>query len=412
MNYLTYNDTNMLTTTQERRALVPELRRAYRAMEQLRVSGEQGFFDLPFDSSIVKKLTPIVQRLQKQFDQLLVIGIGGSDLGARTLYQAVGGSKMRLRFLSNTDPDSLQILLDQTDWKRTAVNVVSKSGTTLETTVLFEIIRQHVQKQLGKSAHAKHIVATTQTSDASALYQLAKREGYAVVEHPTNVGGRFSVLSSVGLFPTMCSGTDVRRLLVGARWMEQHRRETKEKSIPARFTTHHIAHMQAGRDIHVVMPYAESLFPFAMWFRQLWGESLGKKKNGVCVGPTPIAAFGPADQHSQIQLYNEGPDNKVITFILPDRFKRDIRIKGYPSTSSIQRALCQGTAAALTYHNRPNGTLHIPSVSPESVGALLMMYETATAYMAQLLGVNAFDQPGVEKGKAEARRILEGVSSV
>ncbi len=155
------------------------------------------------------------------------------------------------------------------------------------------------------------------------------------------------------------------------------------------------------------MPYAETLFPFAMWFRQLWGESLGKKKNGVSVGPTPIAAFGPADQHSQIQLYNEGPDNKVITFILPDRFKRDIRIKGYPSTTSIQRALCQGTATALKHNGRPNGTLHIPSVSPESVGALLMMYETATAYMAQMLGVNAFDQPGVERGKSEALKLLK-----
>lgn len=406
MSYLTYDDANMMTSAREQKAFMPLLRDAHKNLDALRLSGAQGFFDLPFDRQAVKNVLPIATALQKKFDQLLVIGIGGSDLGARMLYQAVGGSKMSLRFLTNTDPDALGILFNQTDWHRTVVNVVSKSGTTLETMSLFEIVRDQMRKKLGTTACKKQIVVTTQTHDSSLLYTLAKREGYVVIPHPDNVGGRFSVLSTVALFPLACSGANVKRILDGAAWLEQHRRTDKEKSIPARFTTHHYLHMKEGRDLHVLMPYANTLFSFAMWYRQLWGESLGKKKNNVSVGPTPIAAFGPQDQHSQIQLYNEGPDNKVITFILPNRFKRAIRIPRGPSLTLIQRALCEGTAAALAHNGRPNGTLHIPSISPESIGALIMMYETATAYMGELLGINTFDQPGVEAGKKEAVRIL------
>jgi glucose-6-phosphate isomerase len=407
-NLLKYDDENMMTPAAQMKAVGKHLAEGHARMAQLRQSGEQGFFDLPYDLSGAKRIAVTARRIQQRFKTLLVIGIGGSDLGARMLYAAVGGSRMKLRFLTNPDPDAVGSLLDETDWKRTAVNVVSKSGTTLETSALFEVARTALIKAVGKTRHLEHVVATTEPSESSALFRLARQNGYDVLPHPTNVGGRFAALSNVGLFPAACSGADIRAVLKGARWLEDWRRHDKERSLPARFTTHHYLGYQAGRSIHVLMPYAEALFPFAMWYRQLWAESLGKRRGKNFVGPTPVAAYGPADQHSQIQLYNEGPDDKLITFIQPDRFKRAISVSGGMELGRIMRAELQGTARALARHGRPNGTLHVPSVSPGAVGALIMMYETATAYMGELLGINAFDQPGVEAGKAEARKILAG----
>ncbi len=401
--FLTYDDAFMRTPHTALRAVQKDIRAAHGELERLRTSHEQGFFDLPSDLQAARVIEAHAARLQKRFHQLLVIGIGGSDLGARALYQAVGGRAMWLRFLTNPDPDVVAAELDQIDWKQTAVNVVSKSGTTLETMALFEIVRQTLAKHVGKAAHREHMIATTEESESSVLYALAKREGYAVAAHPTNVGGRFSALSVVALLPLACSGLDIRRLLAGAAWMESCRRVEKEHSLPSRFTTHHAIHTKAGRGIHVLMPYAPWLSSFSFWYRQLWAESLGKLPD---VGPTPVAALGPQDQHSQIQLYHDGPDDKVITFIEVDRFKRDIRVSKGPRLSEIIHAERAGTAEALFKKGKPNGTIHIPSLCPESLGALMMFYETAVAYMGQMLGVNAFDQPGVEHGKKLTREML------
>ncbi|NBS41622.1 glucose-6-phosphate isomerase [bacterium] len=420
MDLLFYDDANMRTTAAERKAFEPALKKAHKRLDDLRASNAQGFFDLPFDTKGLKTARASAKRLQAKFDRLIVIGIGGSDLGARMLHAALGGNKMRLTFVSNPDPETVSALLDEVNWKKTAICVVSKSGTTLETMSVFFVLRDALIAAVGAKSHAAHVVAITEASDASVLYQVATGAGYEVLEHPTNVGGRFSVLSVVGLFPAACAGADVAKLLRGAKTYELDRRSAGIKSSAARFTTHQLnSYLNHGRGIHVVMPYADALHPFGLWYRQLWAESLGKVRGDQHVGPTPIAAFGAIDQHSQIQLYVEGPDDKTVTFIQLDRFKRDIRVSGKLGGIPVALRFAQGktfgeilaaervgTSRALSASGHPNGTIHLPTINAESLGALIQMFLTATAYAGELLEINTYDQPGVEHGKREAKQIL------
>ncbi len=417
---ISYDDSHMLISAKDRKSVQKRLIAAHKQLESLRVSEEQGFFGLPDDSGTVRIVERLAKKVQAKFDRLIVIGIGGSDLGARTIWHALGEKKMSLEFVSNPDPETLYHVLATTDWSKTAINVISKSGTTLETMAVFMTLRQGLINAVGVAAHREHIVATTDPSEASTLYQIAMEEGYAILPHPLNVGGRYSVLSVVGLFPAAASGVNVRKLLAGAATVEAERRAKRVESIPARLATNqYLAMTQYGRDIHVLMPYADLLHEFGFWYRQIWAESLGKVRDGESVGPTPIAAFGAIDQHSQIQLYNEGPDNKTVTFIEVESFRRSLRVPkvwgdkqgiGYVgglSFADILHAERAGTEHALASHGRPSGTITIPNISEESLGALFMLFETATAYMGELLHVNAFNQPGVEAGKKEAKKILE-----
>jgi len=418
MSFLTYDDSHMLVSAKDRKSVQKRLVAAHKKLEALRLSDQQGFFELPFDAKSVQAVEKLAKKIQAKFDHLIVIGIGGSDLGARTIWHALGEKKMSLAFVGNPDPETLYHALASTDWSRTAINVISKSGTTLETMAIFMTLRKALIDAVGVAEHREHIVATTDPSDASTLYQIAMEEGYAILPHPLNVGGRFSVLSVVGLFPAVASGVNVRKLLEGAATVEAERRANMAESLPARFAANQFLSMQNDRDVHVLMPYADLLHEFGLWYRQLWAESLGKVCDGESVGPTPIAAFGAIDQHSQIQLYNEGPDNKTVTFVEVASFRRNLRVPkvwsdkqgiGYVgglSFADILHAERAGTEHALASRGRPSGTITIPKITEESLGALFMMFETATAYMGELLQVNAFNQPGVETGKKEACRIL------
>ncbi len=418
MSFLTYDDSRMLVSAKDRKSVQRRLIAAHKRLELLRTTDEQGFFELPFDVESLRAVEKLARNVQAKFEHMIVVGIGGSDLGARTIWHALGEKKMSLAFVSNPDPETLYHVLATTDWTRTAINVISKSGTTLETMTIFMTLREALIKAVGVAAHREHIVATTDPSDLSTLYQIAMEEGYAILPHPLNVGGRFSVLSVVGLFPAAASGVNVRKLLAGAATVEAERRANMTESVPARFAANQFLSMEKGRDIHVLMPYADLLHEFGLWYRQLWAESLGKVRDGESIGPTPIAAYGAIDQHSQIQLYNEGPDNKTVTFVEVESFRRNLRVPkvwgnkqgiGYVgglSFADILHAERGGTEHALASHGRPSGTITIPKITEESLGALFMMFETATAYMGELLQVNAFDQPGVEAGKKEARRIL------
>lgn len=411
---ISYDDANMRLSAAERKSLAKPLAAAHARVEAIRASGEQGFFDLPFASVLdVEKLARALKA--KRFTHLVVIGIGGSDLGARTVVHALGGETgMRVTFLSNPDPMTVARVVKDTDWRRTAVNVVSKSGTTLETMSVFGVIADALIKAVGQANYAKHVVATTDPTESSALYRLAHAEGFAVLPHPLTVGGRFSVLSVVGLFPAACAGVPVRALLAGARTVEETRRAEGVASLPARLALNQYASTRNGCGIHVLMPYADALSEFGFWYRQLWAESLGKDGRGA----TPIAAFGAIDQHSQIQLYTQGPSDKTVTFIEVTTFGRDLRVPKHwsgmdgvgdvagLSFTDILHAERSGTAHALSMGQRPNGTLTIPRLDGKTLGALFMAFELATVYAAELFEVNAYNQPGVEAGKKEAKRLL------
>jgi glucose-6-phosphate isomerase len=238
---------------------------------------------------------------------------------------------------------------------------------------------------------------------------------------PTDVGGRFSVLSPVGLLPAALVGIDVDGLLSGARRaIERSEADNLLQNPSALYAAlHWAADTQLGARIHVLMPYTDRLREFAEWYRQLWAESLGKRvdRNGkvVHVGPTPVAAVGATDQHSQVQLFMEGPFDKVITFITVEDFGMDVPIPNQPGVQEslppdlaylpghtlgeLLRAEYQATSAALTQMGRMNCTLRFPDLSAETLGEAIMFFQLATGYAGAWYGIDPFDQPGVELGK-------------
>ena len=297
----------------------------------------QGWLGSPDDAESLAEIQRLA-KAKRRFTTCLVIGIGGSDLGTRAAWHAIqsrtGG--MRLEYAGgNTDPDGLEDTLARIDWKKTLVNIISKSGDTLEPMATFFVVREMLKKKVGR-AFADHIVATTDASHG-ALRDLAIREGLCNARHPKKIGGRFSVLTSVGLFPLCCAGTDVKAMLRGAREIrDAFITQSPSMNDAIRFGAFHaIGDAHDGRNIHILMPYSERLRLFATWYRQLWAESLGKDGRG----PTPIAALGATDQHSQLQLYADGPEDKIVTFIEVERFDSARRVPStvFPSLNYARR---------------------------------------------------------------------------
>lgn len=382
--------------------------------------GEQGWLDLPTDKKMTARIAKAVASV-KHAETLLVLGIGGSDLGARAILQALPQKRRVLFAGGNTDPDELSAIFSQIDWKHAAVNIISKSGDTVEPMSAFFVARERLKKAIGKS-FAERIVATTDAAQGS-LAALAKKEGYARLIVPENVGGRFSVLSDVGLFPAAWAGVPVARLLAGAaREAQAFRHKAAEEQIAAVYAARHAGSYRDGRTVFVLMPYAARLQSFAFWYRQLIAESLGKRLNReggeVHAGPTPVAALGATDQHSQLQLYMEGPEDKVVTFIEIEKFAADVRVPKPPMSSDAFRGLAgrsfqdlihaerRFTAEALASVERPSGTLFLQRLDAEHLGALFQMFMHAIAYLGELLNVDAYNQPGVEEGKRRFRAWL------
>jgi glucose-6-phosphate isomerase len=425
---MVYDDANMRralvgkygVSPKEWSRILPELRTAKAAVLKLAKSGEQGFFDLPKDAEIRKACEKAARETRRQFTDLVVLGIGGSDLGARAINQALGGAKgkndVRLHFAgSSTDPNQILDLLKSVNLKKTAVNVVSKSGGTMETMSAFLILRDRLKKAVGKK-FAEHCIATTDPKKG-VLREIAKTEGYRTLPIPSNVGGRFSVLTACGLYPAAAMGADIGKMLDGARLIARgFAAETPNQNAACRYAGLHVTGMKKrGQNIHVVMPYNARMGEFARWVRQLVAESLGKKKGRkgktVFAGPTPVAALGPEDQHSQLQLYSEGPFDKLITMIGVARGEADVVIPraddlphgasrfGGHRLSDLITIERESTTESLRRNGRPTGTILLNRLDETSLGAIFMFFEITVALMAELLGVDAFDQPGVELSK-------------
>ncbi len=411
----------------ELRELQPRLKRARAAIIDQADTGVQGWMSLPDDREMMKRVERLAAS-KKGFNYCLVIGIGGSDLGARALYKALSSSvkagAMQLVFLGgNTDPYEIATTLKHLDLRKTLVTIISKSGETIEPMATFFVVREALQKAVGKDKAHHQIVAITDQGHG-ALWALSQREGYATLPVPSNVGGRFSVLSDVGLFPLACAGISVTKLLEGARAERDHFFSSSSMSSGALMyaSLQFLAYTKRKQHIHVLMPYAEQLREFGFWYRQLWAESLGKAldREGkiVNIGPTPVAALGATDQHSQIQLYAEGPRDKTVTCIEVENFGVSMNvprnIRSIPSLAflsgrsftDIIHAEREATITALRTQQRPNGTIFIPSISPVSIGSLIMFFELATAVCGELFEIDAYNQPGVEGGKQEMHRLL------
>jgi glucose-6-phosphate isomerase len=400
-----------------------------------RKTGETPFRDLPYNKGISKRVNTLVKTLQKECNYLVVLGIGGSALGNIALDTALRpflpdpkdkqSGRPQLFVFDNVDPDQFGSFLDyiKPQLKRTVFNVISKSGRTSETAAQFMIVREMLIDALGKAGYQKQVVATTDAR-AGTLRTIADIDKLETLEVPDGVGGRFSVLSAVGLFSAAMCGINLNQLLAGARDMDARVKTTRFLENPAAINAainyHYYTH---GKPISVMMPYSFALKDMADWYRQLWAESLGKKldldKREVWIGPTPIKALGTTDQHSQVQLYREGPNDKLFTFLQVNNFAKSLKIGPAPDCSPELGFLAgkkmstlfnnekKATEYALMESNRPNLTVIFDKVNAYTVGQFIYLYEVTTSFMGALLDINPYDQPAVELGK-EATFALMG----
>jgi glucose-6-phosphate isomerase len=410
------------------KGLAPRLGAFHQDLAAQSESGRLGFMELPYQGQIVKEIRLVAKPLLDWCWDVVVLGIGGSALGARALHQALCHPQHNkfpmarrqhrpgLWVADNIDPDYLYGLLDGLDMRRTGFNVISKSGNTAETLAQFLWIYRLLQGRAGAAKARERFIITTDP-EKGPLRSLVAREHLPSLAVPPNVGGRFSVLSAVGLLPAALAGIEVEELLAGARFMDQRLKvAAPDQNLAYRLAALFYLYATAkARPNLVFMPYASSLAGMADWFCQLWAESLGKQHdlagNVVHAGSTPIRALGTTDQHSQLQLYMEGPPDKLVAFLVSDNFKHHLEIPDlYPdqealsylgghSLNELLRIEQQATAFNLMKAGRPNLTLHLPEINPFTIGQLIYLLEVVTVAAAFLFGVNAFDQPGVEGGK-------------
>ncbi|MFV0519156.1 MAG: glucose-6-phosphate isomerase [Lachnospirales bacterium] len=402
----------------------------------MRKANKLEWMDLPYtQDEIVTDIIEYVNEVKNDFDAFVVLGIGGSALGPLSVQQAINHPFYnelpkekrkgfpKLYILDNVDPEKLLGLFEIIDVEKCLFNVISKSGSTSETMSQYMIIREMLLKKLGEGNFTKNIVCTTDKENGN-LIKIAKEEGYKTFYVPGGVGGRFSELSPVGLLPAAFCGIDIKEMLEGAKVMDILCKDEDYYKNPAyMFAILSFLAMKKGKNITVVMPYADSLKYISDWFAQLWAESLGKRvdKNGneVFAGQTPVKALGATDQHSQVQLYAEGPFDKMIVLLGVDEYKGELEIpKTYQNIPSLgflggntQNKLIKveqdATEYALMKAGKMNMTITLPKVNENTLGQLLYMFEVATAFCGELLNIDAFNQPGVEEGKNATYAMLD-----
>ncbi len=419
-------------------AQVDEMAQAAKAaqenVQKNRGAGWLGWTELPYNQSeIVAKIEKVAGSIRTQFEAFVVLGIGGSALGPIAIQQALNHlhyndlpadkrNGPRFYVEDNVDPERMKALLDVIDVEKTCFNIITKSGATAETMSQYLIISSLLKQKVGEGWQ-KHIVATTDTEKGN-LIKLAHKEGFELFYIPASVGGRFSELCPVGLLPAAVCGIDIRGMLEGAAEMDKrcHSDDVWKNPALLEATLQYILMQDMDINIQVVMPYADSLKYMADWFCQLWAESLGKNvtRKGMAInaGQTPTKALGVTDQHSQLQLYTEGPYDKVITLLKVGAYRNEYTIPhgceefanvaflGGKSLNQLIDAERQGTEYALYRSGRMSQTITLPEVNANTIGQLIYFFELATAYAGELLDIDAFNQPGVEESKIASYAVL------
>jgi glucose-6-phosphate isomerase len=390
--------------------------------------GDYEFLKLGEQAALVARLDAWKATLRGRFDHLIVLGIGGSALGAKALLNALKptawnelsaaerGGVPTLTVLENVDPVTISSTLARFDPRRTLVNVISKSGGTAETLAQYLIVRKWLEDAVGADQARAQLVITTDP-EKGALRAIARDESITAFDVPPAVGGRYSVLTAVGLVPAAVLDIDVAQLLAGAKSAADAAANPDfAANAAARWSAWQWqAQLSRAANVHVVMPYSDRLKELSEWYRQLWAESLGKRldREGqeAFRGPTPVGAVGATDQHSQVQLFIEGPFDKTITFIRVADTLDLLPIPGRPgmgpemsylagkTIGALLDAELKATREALRSRGRMTGTIEIDTVDARHLGELMMFFQAATGFAGVWYDVNPFDQPGVELGK-------------
>lgn len=407
---------------------LPQARRVHHDLSRRRQKGELPFYDLPGQKDSLAEIRQYADGARTRFKDVVVLGIGGSSLGPAALYMALGripeqtASPPILHFPDNVDPFEFDALLGHLDLETTLFIVITKSGSTPETLAHYLIVRERLQHKL-KDRSPEHLVFITDPEKGH-LRRLAGQERIRTFNIDPGVGGRFSVLSPVGLLPAAFADLDLEALCQGAAAADEACSTEDILCSPAYRFALSLCLLRdlKGVGIVVMMPYSNRLLGLADWFRQLWAESLGKRYNlkgeEIFWGQTPQKALGATDQHSMVQLYMEGPFDKVICFlevqdhgadvVIPRiyRDQPDLDFWGGHTLSELITVEKQATEEALRQSGRPNLTALFPRIDAFSVGYFLMTLEIATVFAGSFLGINPLDQPGVELGKVLTKKKL------
>ncbi len=404
-------------------------------LNEERRAGNTPYRDLPYSKETPQRVKKVVAELKDKCENFVVLGIGGSALGIIALQTALKPymhniyekkrTGPRFFVFDNVDPSQFASFLHWIGNKlgKTVFNVISRGGQTAETISQFMIIRRLLSRRFGARSLRKHVVVTT-CFNHNPLHRIATNAALPCLEIPAGVGGRFSVLTPVGLFSAAMCGIDIDSLLAGARDMDKKVSRKNFYKNPAAINAAINYHFyNRGKKISVMMPYSYALKDLADWYRQLWAESLGKAKNLkgrlVHIGPTPVRALGVTDQHSQVQLYREGPNDKLFTFLQVNSFDKDPKIGAAPrcapemaflagnNLSTLLNNEKKATEYALLQDRRPCLTVLFDKVDEYTVGQFIYLYEVTTSFAGALFKINPYNQPAVELGK-QATFALKG----
>lgn len=386
--------------------------------EEVENNPKLGFTKLTDTEKYINECQNVIKTIDKKMDTLLVLGIGGSALGTSMVLDALPDNiNKKVIVIDNVDSHSIDKITKTLNPSTTIINIVSKSGGTVEPISQFKYFFNIFEKQLGTEKAIEHCILTTDSKDG-VLRKLADKLHFKTLPIPSNVGGRFSILTPAGLFPLAFAGIDISKIIKGAKNQKDY---GQLKAVKSAVIDYHM--YKQNKNIKILFPYSDRLVTFGQWYLQLFGESLGKRYNNngeiVNTGQTAVVAKGVTDQHSQLQLYMEGPSDKFIAFFkvtknkkitIPDTFGD---YEGFTLTSGktfeqLLNAEMEGTMTALEESGMPIFEYSLENVDEETIGELIYLFELQTAITGSLLGINAFDQPGVEAGKIIAKKILSG----
>lgn len=398
--------------------LLPRLSKSHATLQNHLKKGTLPLLTIPYAQDDINALKDIALRIQDDYSDVVILGTGGSSLGAQALMPLAEKKKaQRVHFPDNIDPKTFDVLLRSLTLRDTIFIVISKSGSTAETMVQFLTALQKIEAELGKGAAQNHFVAITEPKK-SPLRNLAQNYGIPVLDHDPKLGGRFSVFSVVGLLPAMIAGINPKEVREGAmRILDrlQHSENVENFAPAIGAALNFLLDTKKGKSISVMMPYLDSLQPFSFWYRQLWAESLGKSGKGTL----PVNALGAVDQHSQLQLYLDGPKDKFFTVIVAsmenkgavlrgdfDHIDKNLAYLKGATMGDLMEAEQRATIDTLINNQCPTRVIEIPDLTPDFMGMLMMHFMLETIYTAGLYDVDPFNQPAVEEGKILAKKYL------
>lgn len=373
----------------------------YKLLDKIPNRDFTDWLKLPEDpEKVASSINKFVQELSGSWDKVIVLGMGGSTLGIVTLQKALFPFDDRLVVIDNLDSNTVNHHLKNIDPKRTLILVISKSGGTLETMTNYKVFKEKYSDE----EYRQNFIALTDPSEGS-LREIVNKDKLTSFPIPSGAGGRFSVLSSVGMLPLALLGSDINKLLAGAKEMLTRCQDHSENNPALQLAKSTFELSRQNRNIVTFFTYSDQLFSLGLWYQQLLAESIGKSRD---VGLTSLPLRGASDQHSVLQLLQDGPDDKINIFLDVIKPGSDLPIPDQSkSMHEILRLELKATEQALSKDGRPTAIIEVPEINEYAIGELFMLFQMQVAILGELFKVNAFNQPGVEKSKKIVKELLK-----